>query len=168
MEKLAQSFFEAPTVMVARALIGKQFFWKGKRLVITETEAYIGKDDEACHAFRGRTKRTEVMFGKAGCLYVYFIYGMYYCMNIVTEKEGFPAAVLIRSAIDITNNKMVINGPGKLCKYLAIDKTYNHLDVVNNEEIYLLNSNSEYEILVTPRIGISKAREKPWRFIAKL
>src|SRR6478752_1914574 len=101
--KLQRDFFEAPTVTVARDLIGKKLVWKQKELVITETEAYIGDGDEACHASCGKTKRTEVMFGKPGCLYIYFIYGMYYCMNIVTEREGFPAAVLIRGAIDVRN-----------------------------------------------------------------
>jgi DNA-3-methyladenine glycosylase len=167
--KLQRDFFEAPTITVARGLIGKKLVWKQKELIITETEAYVGKDDEACHASRGKTKRTEVMFGKPGCLYIYFIYGMYYCMNIVTEREGFPAAVLIRGAIDITEgSNAILNGPGKLCKYLSIDKTYNCLNIIENDHIYLVDTHHKFEISATPRIGISKAQDKLWRFVTKI
>jgi DNA-3-methyladenine glycosylase len=164
--KLPRSFFEASTITVARNLIGAKLVWKQRELIITETEAYLGLDDEACHAAKGRTKRTEPMFGQPGCLYIYFIYGMYYCMNIVTECEGFPAAVLIRGAIDLTTGSH-LNGPGKLCKYLAIDKSYNCLDIIDNPDIYLTTSRHELEIITTTRIGISKAQDKPWRFVAK-
>jgi DNA-3-methyladenine glycosylase len=165
--KLSRSFFEAPTVTVARELIGSRLIWRQKELLITETEAYRGLDDEACHASKGRTKRTEVMFGQPGRLYIYFIYGMYYCMNIVTEREGFPAAVLIRGALDLTTGSH-LTGPGKLCKYLAIDKSYNCLDIIDNPDIYLTTYHHKLEITTTPRIGISKAKDKPWRFVANL
>ncbi|WP_039456411.1 DNA-3-methyladenine glycosylase [Candidatus Jidaibacter acanthamoebae] len=169
MQKLDLKFFERPTLLVAEELIGKYFIFNDKKLIITETEAYIGRDDEACHAARGKTKRTEVMFGRAGCLYIYFIYGMYYCMNVVTEEEGSAAAVLIRGALDISKpEQKLLNGPGKLCKNLSIDKTYNTLDIVENDRIYFLGSDLKYEIQSTPRIGISKAKDKPWRFIANL
>lgn len=164
--KLGIKFFERPTLEVARDLIGKIFIFKNRKLIITETEAYTAQGDEACHAFRGKTKRTEVMFGKAGHLYIYFIYGMYYCMNIVTEKEGVAAAVLIRGGVEITNqNPLSISGPGKLCRAFSIDKNYNKLNIVEHEEIYLIDSKEKYDINITPRIGISKAKDKMWRFV---
>ncbi len=169
MKKLDIEFFERPTLLVAKELIGKYLIFKNRKLIITETEAYISENDEACHASRGKTKRTEVMFGKAGCLYVYFIYGMYYCMNVVTEREGFAAAVLIRGALEITDEyQKLFNGPGKLCKALSVDKSYNTLNIIENDEIYFLDSPLKYPILTTPRIGISKAQDKLWRFLANI
>lgn len=105
--------------------------------MITETEAYHGEDDLACHASRGRTARTEAMYGEPGHAYVYMIYGMYFCLNIVTERKNFPAAVLIRSAkienIDIKKT----NGPGKLCKFLKIDKKLNKWDLTRGEKLWI-------------------------------
>ncbi|MBX4190313.1 DNA-3-methyladenine glycosylase, partial [Candidatus Parcubacteria bacterium] len=118
MKKLDRQFFEQKTLKVARELLGKYLVRRiGNKVIaakITETEAYCGPNDKACHASKGRTSRTEVMFGKAGHAYVYLIYGMYHCLNIVTEKENYPAAVLIRGIGSI-------NGPGKLCRELKID-----------------------------------------------
>jgi DNA-3-methyladenine glycosylase len=93
--KLRQEFFARDTVTVAQELLGQRLCFQGKSGIITETEAYVGQDDPACHAARGMTKRTEVMFGQAGVVYVYLIYGKYYCLNLVTEKLDFPAAVLV-------------------------------------------------------------------------
>ena len=93
---LSREFFARDTNLVSTELIGKVLYFQGKTAIITETESYIGQDNPACHAARGRTKRTDVMFGPAGFSYVYLIYGMYYCLNFVTETEGFPAATLIR------------------------------------------------------------------------
>src|SRR2546430_489923 len=95
-KRLPRSFFVRPTLQVAEELLGKLLVFNNQRGLITETEAYIGQDDPACHAARGMTPRTQVMFGPPGFSYVYFIYGMYHCFNVVTEPEGFPAAVLIR------------------------------------------------------------------------
>ncbi|HJD56309.1 MAG TPA: DNA-3-methyladenine glycosylase [Rickettsia endosymbiont of Pyrocoelia pectoralis] len=95
---LPREFFARDTNIVSQELIGKVLYFQGKTAIITETESYIGQDDPACHAARGRTKRTDIMFGLAGYSYVYLIYGMYYCLNFVTETEGFPAATLIRGA----------------------------------------------------------------------
>jgi hypothetical protein len=98
---LTRDFFHRPTVLVAQELLGKTLVFNGQRGRITETEAYLGQaDDPACHAARGKTKRNAVMFGQAGLSYVYFIYGMYYCFNIVTEDEHFGAAVLIRGVLE--------------------------------------------------------------------
>lgn len=96
MKKLSRDFFDRSTLLVAEELIGKVLLFNGQKGLITETEAYMGFDDPASHAYKGKTPRNQVMFGKPGFSYVYFIYGMYHCLNVVTEKAGFPAAVLIR------------------------------------------------------------------------
>lgn len=139
---LEEEFFAVSTAAVARQLLGKVLIHRVESEVlagmIVETEAYIGPHDKASHASRGRTKRTEVMFGKPGTWYVYMIYGMYYCLNIVTESAGYPAAVLIRALQPlegIAHMKMnrqrkdiaqLTNGPGKLCQALGIDKKYDN------------------------------------------
>jgi DNA-3-methyladenine glycosylase len=163
--RLSRDFFNRNTIDVAKDLIGKTLVYGIKHGIITETEAYRSIDDAACHASRGKTPRTEVMFGQPGVSYVYFIYGMYHCLNIVTEPEGFAAAVLIRGLlIDDTHQ----NGPGKLCRYLQIDKRHNAIDMINSSELFILDTVNQFEISVTPRIGISVATELPWRFVAKL
>jgi DNA-3-methyladenine glycosylase len=169
MEKLKREFFERSTLLVAEELIGKFFIFNNKRLIITETEAYVGIGDEACHAARGRTKRTEALYGKPGCLYIYFIYGMYFCMNIVAEKEDVAGGVLLRGMLDVSvePNKL-LDGPGKLCKYLKIDKSYYGLDIVENDNVYLMDYGKKYPVSITPRIGISKAQDKLWRFLAQV
>lgn len=162
---LNRDFFEKPTLSVAKNLLGKILLFKNFKGIITETEAYIGMNDEACHASVGRTKRTEVMFGKAGFSYVYLIYGMYHCFNIVTEKEGFPAAVLIRGLKLLDNSKATLDGPGKLCKTLGINKVFNNIDLIYNKQFTVLNSKLKVNFITTPRVGIKKATEKLWRFL---
>jgi len=131
MGKLAQplprTFFQQPVQVVAPALLGTFLTIRQKsgltaRYTITEVEAYDGPDDLACHASRGRTARTEVMFSKGGVFYVYLIYGMYHMLNIVTDKRDYPSAVLIRGVESI-------NGPGRLTRNLNIDKTLHGLQV---------------------------------------
>jgi DNA-3-methyladenine glycosylase len=187
--KLPRKFFERPTLEIAQDLLGKYLvrFYRGKKLIgqIVETEAYIGEDDLACHASRGRTSRTEVMYGPAGHAYVYLVYGIYDMFNIVTEKKGFPAAVLIRGLRPIENLKL-INGPGKLCQWMRIDKSLNNEDLTKSKRLWLvcLSSSSELSILrscseataedgrktsikKSPRVGIPYAkhcRDYPWRF----
>jgi DNA-3-methyladenine glycosylase len=167
MKKLPRSFFEQPTLDVARQLIGKQLFYRGTTGIITETEAYIAGDDAACHASRGKTKRTEVMFGPAGFSYVYFIYGMYHCLNFVTEVEDTAAAVLVRAAHFSGVDYKKTNGPGKLCKFLNITRAQNSIDLIENDDFCVLDSDINLEIETTGRIGIKKATDYPWRFIAK-
>ncbi|MCI0428530.1 MAG: DNA-3-methyladenine glycosylase, partial [Nitrospiraceae bacterium] len=120
---LPRAYFNLPTVTVARSLIGKYLVRAidGRTLAgkIIEVEAYIGPQDKACHASKGRTQRTEVLFGPPGIAYVYLIYGMYHCLNVVTEREEFPSAVLIR-AVEIDGE--LIDGPGRLCRALHIDR----------------------------------------------
>jgi DNA-3-methyladenine glycosylase len=169
--KLTRTFFNRPTLKVAKELLGKFLVRKvgGKviRAMITETEAYCGPKDLACHASKGRTKRTEVMFGPAGHAYVYLIYGMYYCLNIVTEDEGYPAAVLIR-AVDATG----VNGPGKLCRFFKIDKAFNGEDLIKSKRLWVEEGIKikRGQIKRSKRIGVDYAgeyKDKLWRFFLK-
>lgn len=130
---------------------------------ITETEAYIGTDDPACHAARGKTPRNAVMFGQAGMSYVYFIYGMYFCFNIVTEDEHIGAAVLIRGLIEPGGRHL--NGPGKLCREWSITRNDNGRDLTTDPDFYVLDTPSFQTYDTTPRIGITKATDKLWRFV---
>lgn len=164
--KLSREFFQQPTCTVAEALLGKVLCVHGKRIILTETEAYHGFDDPASHAYRGKTPRTSIMFGPAGFTYVYLIYGMYHCLNIVTEQEGYPAAVLIRGGI-CEETQQRINGPGKLCRYLSLDRRHNALDVTAHPDIYLEDRNLSFPATATPRIGIKQGLDKAWRFVAK-
>src|SRR4030095_2211918 len=143
--KLPRSFYERSTVVVAKQLLGKYLVRKhpkGNTVGrIVETEAYVGPQDLACHASKGRTARTEVMFGPAGHAYVYFIYGFYNMLNLVTERQDHPAAVLIRAAEPVTGIHLMesrrrngalrnlASGPGKLCQAFGIDRSLNGADL---------------------------------------
>lgn len=172
-EILNRKFYTDDTIRVAKKLLGCVLVRKiGKnelRAIITETEAYIGEDDLASHASKGRTPRTELMFGQAGHAYIYLIYGMYHCMNVVTEKKGFPAAVLIRSVIIDGVDKKKTNGPGKVCRQLQIDRKLSGNDVTNSQDFWIekgIEIASE-DILIGKRIGVAYAKhsaELPWRF----
>ena len=171
---LPRSFYARKTLTVAKNLLGcflvREARGKIWRAMITETEAYVGEKDLACHASRGKTPRTEVMYGEPGHAYIYMIYGMYYCLNIITEKKDFPAAVLIR-AVKVDNveyNKT--NGPGKLCKFLKIDRKLNKWDLTRGENLWLekpAQNPAKRDIMAGQRIGIDYAqhcREYLWRF----
>ncbi len=164
MQKLPRSFFNRPTLTVAQKLLGKNLVFNGQSGIITETEAYIGENDPACHAARGLTPRTKVMFGPAGHAYVYLIYGMYFCLNFVTERKGFPAAVLIRG---VRTNDKYLDGPGKLCKGLGITKTHNGIDICGSEDFFVRDSNYRPRFEVAPRIGIKVGVDKMWRFLSE-
>lgn len=166
MKRLKTDFFKRPTLLVAEELLGKVLVFKNFQGIITETEAYMGFDDPASHAFKGETPRTKLMFGKPGFSYVYLIYGMYYCLNIVTEKAGFPAAVLIRGIQLLENPKLNLNGPGKLCRHLGITKAQNGIDMTTSQELYVGCIKQKLAFLKTPRIGIKVGTDKHWRFIA--
>ncbi len=166
-DRLSRDFFNRPTLAVAQDLLGKIMIFGGSAGVITETEAYIGQDDPACHAARGRTPRNAVMFGPAGVSYVYFIYGMYHCLNFVTEETGFPGAVLIRGLMLIEPSPLYLNGPGKLCRHLGITRDHNAIDLTEHDTFYVKESPFSPPYEATPRIGISKGQEKKWRFIIK-
>jgi DNA-3-methyladenine glycosylase len=174
--RLKRNFFNRDTLTVAQELLGKILVFNDFQGVITETEAYMGFEDPASHAFRGKTKRTELMFGNAGFSYVYLIYGMYHCLNFVTEKADFPAAVLIRGIhlnIPISgvegNKKIILDGPGKICRHLGITREHNGIDVITSKNLYICSGQSEEEIqyLTTPRIGIRVGQDKLWRYILK-
>jgi len=168
MKRLKHSFFNRPTLLVAEELLGKVLVFKEYQGIITETEAYSGFDDPASHAFKGETPRTKLMFGKAGFSYVYLIYGMYHCLNIVTEKEGFPAAVLIRGIKLLDKTRLHLNGPGKICRYLNITKKENALNMITSNELYVGCINQQYSFSKTPRIGIKVGTDKLWRFLANI
>ena len=183
--KLEESFFARDTVTVARDLLGRRLvrLLDGERLsgIISETEAYVGEEDTACHASRGCTPRTRVMYGPPGHYYVYLIYGMYHMLNIVTAGEGEPEAVLVRAIFPEegvarmrANRKgaplrQLANGPGKLCQALAIDRSLNGLSV-ESDRLWLEEglAVSPEQILTSPRVGIGYAstedQERHWRF----
>jgi DNA-3-methyladenine glycosylase len=171
---LQRKFYQQDTLKVAQDLLGcflvRKIGNKIIRATITETESYIGEDDLACHASKGRTSRTEIMYGLAGHAYIYMIYGMYHCLNIVTEKKNFPAAVLIRSIkIDGIDYKKT-NGPGKLCKFLKIDRKLNGIDITKKGKLYIekpAQNPLAADIMMGKRIGIDYARQCRhylWRF----
>jgi len=184
---LPRSFYERPTLVVARELLGKILVHDSAAGTasgrIVETEAYVGPDDLACHASRGRTPRTDVMFGPPGRAYIYFIYGMYYCLNAVTEGEGYPAAVLIRAIEPLTGidlmrarrhktrrDRELANGPGKLCLALSIDRDLNRADLTSGPLRIEDDGSPRPRVETSPRIGVGYAGEwaaKPWRFTVK-
>lgn len=174
-KKLTRKFFEQPTLWVAENLLGKVLVrkWRGKeiRAVITETEAYRGFDDKASHASRGMTPRNKIMFGSAGRAYVYLIYGMHHCLNIVTEQEDYPAAVLIRAVNLLRSSTPKLNGPGKLTRALRIDKSLNGEDITTSQKLWIENvggaTADKFKIRRGPRIGVDYAgscAKKSWRF----
>lgn len=176
MKKLPRSFFNRPTLTVAKELLGKVLVTGNESGRINEVEAYIGENDPACHACRGITERNKPMFGEAGHLYVYFTYGMYHCANIVTEEKRFPAAVLLRSVKPIKGIETMIrrrgkkehiaDGPGKLCIALGINrKSHNEMDLCNGGKCYVYDDGFIPEkIQSSSRIGIKVGLDKKWRF----
>ncbi len=186
---LPRTFYDRATELVARDLIGRilECTRDGIRCrgIISETEAYLGEHDPACHAAAGRTRRTAGLYGPPGTAYVYFIYGMYWCVNAVTRAEGLPSAVLIRGLRPIEGIEAMrqrrrrgrqlaahslTDGPGKLCAALGIDgPTHHGADLVRGASLRILHGApaDDAHIAVTPRIGISKAREWPLRWVLR-
>ena len=176
---LPQKFFTRPVIKVAEELIGKTIVrkinGKEKRYIVIETEAYNGPNDLACHASKGRTKRTEVMFGEAGVWYIYLVYGMHYMINIVTGKKDYPAAVLIRGARPYRNGTFGrvkgIKGPGRVSKSLFVDVTFTGKEAIPETKMWFEEGEkiNKKKILKTPRIGIDYAgpiwSKKLWRFV---
>jgi DNA-3-methyladenine glycosylase len=171
---LPASFYERDTLLVAEKLLGKYLVRqiRGKKMIgkIVEVEAYIGESDPACHAYRGLTPRTKIMYGTAGHAYVYFNYGMYFLLNVVTERAGFPAAVLIRALEPVfgfkDDNPRIASGPGKLCRSMQIDKELNG-EPLTGKRLWIGELRSaakqDFQIRWSPRIGISVGQDKPWR-----
>ena len=201
MAPLPSGFYDGDTVEIARRLLGKVIVrqYRGELLAcrITETEAYVGRCDKACHAYGYRkTARTSTLFAPPGRAYIYLIYGMYHCLNFVTEPEGEPAAVLIRGGEPVlgmetmarlrfdrpveqltsSQKKHFLDGPGKLCKALALTRGENGLDLTRGETLWVTDDPGELGLTLPPetrpvaagkRIGIDYAQEAvdfPWRF----
>ena len=166
--KLPHAFFTRDVLEVAPDLIGKKVvrILNGKRVerIITEVEAYRGEEDLACHASRGRTKRTEVMYHEGGKIYVYLIYGMYWMLNIVTGKADDPQAALIRGLLDI-------NGPGRVSRALEIDGSFYGESIITSSRIWLEEAIRFPEIRTAERVGVDYAgiywKEKKWRYIGR-
>ena len=162
MPPLPRAFYDRDTITVARELLGKTLIHtvngaprQGK---IVETEAYLGPHDKAAHSARGRTPRNEVMFGPPGHAYVYFIYGMHFCFNVVTEREGHASAVLIRAIEPLAGITDRTCGPGLLCRALGIDKQHNGLDLLGNKLFIIEPTKTEHPVIVKrPRIGVDYA-----------
>jgi len=161
--KLPRSFYARDTVTVARELLGKHLVHDAHGAArvgrIVEVEAYLGPHDLAAHSSKGVTGRTRVMFGPPGHAYVYFIYGMYFCMNVVTEPEGHGAAVLLRAIEPIQNIEGRTQGPGLLCKAMHIDKNLNARDLLS-DDFYIADplDTLSFKIVKTARIGVAYAR----------
>lgn len=163
MQKLPRSFYDRDTITVAHELLGKYLVHHhlgieriGK---IVEVEAYLGSHDLAAHSAKGLTNRTKVMFGPPGHAYVYLIYGMYYCMNVVTEREGHASAVLLRALEPIKNIDERTQGPGLLCRALHIDKRFHGHDLLSDDFYIAENPHPERIVIVKkPRIGVDYAK----------
>jgi len=155
-------------VQVARELLGKILCFEDAAGRIVETEAYLSEDDGAAHSARGITPRTQIIFGAPGHAYVYFIYGMYDCLNIVCEPEGIAGCVLIRALEPVTGLKGLANGPGKLTRAMGINRTQNGVDVTKGPiTIHAPEGREKFEIATSPRIGITKSADLPLRFFIK-
>jgi len=169
MNKLDIDFYKQDAITVAEKLLGKTLVrvladGTMHHYRITETEAYLGAEDKACHASKGRTARTEIMYADGGHIYVYLIYGMYWMLNVVTGTKNNPQAVLIRGI-----DKII--GSGKVGRELKIDKSFYGETLINSERIWIENAPDETNFYTAPRIGIDYAgdewKTKPWRFICR-
>jgi DNA-3-methyladenine glycosylase len=186
LKTLPRSFYIRPTLTIARELIGAHLvrILDGVKLVgiITETEAYIGEEDLACHAKAGLTARTAPMYGPPGYAYVYFTYGNHWMLNAVTEREGFPAAVLIRAIQPVEGIEIMMKrrkgrdllGPGKLTQALGITKSQNQVDLTKANASLWIKAGQfipDKNVTIGPRVGLNKTPEpwlsKPWRFLVK-
>jgi DNA-3-methyladenine glycosylase len=176
---LSRAFFDRSAPTVALELLGCRLIGpEGVVVRITETEAYT-EDDPASHTFRGATKRNAVMFGEPGHLYVYFIYGMHWCANVVTQRVGVGEAVLLRAGVIEGGGALVrsrrparttaanlTNGPAKLCQALGVTGEQNGIDLCGDSEFSFLPAVDRPVAIATPRIGISQAVDTLWRFLA--
>ena len=187
---LPREFYDRPTLTVARELLGAVLvrLQDGVRIsgIITETEAYVGESDLACHAKAGKTPRPEIMYGPPGSAYVYFNYGIHWMLNAVTEREGFPAAVLIRATQPLEGIEIIAfrrgkqprakwtDGPGKLAQAFGIDKSFNGVDLCRRESglwIEMGERISDENVTIGARVGLNSVPEPwksvPWRFFVK-
>ena len=174
--RLRREFYERPTVQVARELLGQRLVHGRTSGIIVEVEAYLGMEDKAAHASRGVTGRTRVIYGPPGHAYVYLIYGMYECLNVVTEPEGQPGCVLIRAVepvdgLDLMRRRRgkadLAGGPGKLTQALGITRRQNGADLTVGGLGIEAGPARRFEIEVTPRIGIRQCVDWPLRFLMR-
>lgn len=186
MARLPRDFFDRPTLQVVRDLLGQVLvrLLDGERLSgrIVEVEAYIGEDDLASHARFGRTERNAAMYGPPGCAYVYQIYGLHHCLNIVTEREGFPAAVLIRALEPLEGREgmrarrggvpdhLLTSGPARLCQAMGIGRSLDKADLCAPDAVLFVEAGAsvpDEAVATGPRVGVRgdrRARTAPWRF----
>ena len=166
--KLERKFFRRDVLEVAPDLVGKIIVHRLPdgteiRARISETEAYRGEEDKACHASKGRTPRTELLYGESGVIYIYLCYGIHWLMNIITGEKNIPQGVLLRAGENL-------KGPARLTKYLKIDKSFNGMNIYGNPDIWIEDDGFRPEIMKAPRVGIDYAGEYwkniEWRFIA--
>lgn len=163
---LPREFYSRPTAEVARDLLGKILVHGRRRGRIVETEAYLGLEDDAAHASRGRTPRTEVLFGPPGHAYVYLIYGIHDCFNIVAEPEGIPGCVLIRAVAPVRGIAQRADGPGRLTKAMGIRRSHNGTDLTcGSLTIHETPVPEPFTVKTGPRVGIKKCTEWPLRFL---
>ena len=170
MQKLPRSFYDRDTQLVARELLGKLLVHEtgGVQRIgkIVETEAYLGERDLAAHSSRGLTPRTKIMFGPPGHAYVYFIYGMYNCMNVVTEREGHASAVLLRALEPVKNLEGRTCGPGLLCRAMKVDRRLNGHDLLSDDFFIAASDHLEkITIVKRPRIGVDYAKHGSKRLL---
>lgn len=165
MQKLERDFYLQNTILVAQNLLGSYLVHINNNIEqigkIVEVEAYLGSHDLACHSAKGKTKRTQIMFGPPGFSYVYLIYGMHHCFNIVTEPEGQGSAVLVRAVEPIKNIYARTNGPGLLCKAMEITTKLNGHDLLSND-LYIAKNCEKISFIKKPRIGVAYAKD--WAF----
>jgi DNA-3-methyladenine glycosylase len=189
-ERIPRSFYDRPALQVARALLGMRLvrLEDGRRLagIILETEAYRGEEDQGCHCRAGLTKRTQVMYGPPGHAYVYFTYGMHWMLNFVVERQGFPAAILIRAIQPVEGVEIMArrrgsqpqarwtDGPAKICQALNVDKGLNGTDLCNLQAELFVEWDQpipEESVTIGPRVGLNSVPEPwksiPWRFLAQ-
>jgi DNA-3-methyladenine glycosylase len=170
-ERRLRTLLAEPATDAARALLGQVLVRQGRRPLrvrIVETEAYLGEHDPAAHSFRGRTPRTEPIWGPPGTLYVYFIYGMHYCLNLAVDREGTPGCVLIRAAEPLADSglpPLSCRGPGRLCRALGLTTRESGRHLFDERSpLTLREGQAPGRIAVSPRVGIRKAAERPLRF----
>ena len=178
--RLGRAFFSRPTLEVAPDLLNKVLVGPGVAGRIVEAEAYRGTDDPGSHAYRGPTPRTEVMFGRAGHLYVYFTYGMHWCANVVTDAVGTPGAVLLRAVTPLRGVELMqerriaarrpvdlANGPAKLAQCFALGAAHDGADLVRAESGLSIRDDGTpppAPAATGPRVGLSRGKDLPWRF----
>jgi DNA-3-methyladenine glycosylase len=170
--KLKRSFYARPCLEVAPDLVGKYLLHHGKHGVvggrIVEVEAYVHEEDQACHARFGRTARASTLYGPPGHAYVFLIYGMYDCFNVVAEPEHSPAAILVRALEPLGDGIGRTDGPGRLCRALGITRRHNNADLCGDQVWIEDRGGARPRLAATPRIGVDYAGEwahKPWRFV---